>query len=369
MPAAKQVIVKPLRILAGSEAYRHVRTNGLSPEDISAVFGASGAAKWLAIVGLDQSIFSDWLPRSSQSIDLYGTSVGAFKLAAAAQQNAGAVLTQLADAYIAQDYVDKDIATQVVIETERVINSFLGDSAIDEILNNSRFNYHCGTTLCRGWLGSSNPTKQKLAMVNSLCRSLLGRGFHHSLFDRCVFHSGETTAAYSGNDGFRTHRIPLSRENIFFAVQASGSIPVLMPSVGDIPGAPPGTHCDGGVLDYHPVPSNLSQSDHQSGKGFVLYPHFYSYLKEGWFDKFWPWRKAVASQLSRTIILAPSDKFVASLPGGQIPNRQDFRRFEKNDQERIRRWKRAVERSIELGEAFLQLAESGEVAAHVELMD
>jgi hypothetical protein len=34
-----------LRIRAGQSALAHIQKNGLSPADISAVFGASGAAK------------------------------------------------------------------------------------------------------------------------------------------------------------------------------------------------------------------------------------------------------------------------------------------------------------------------------------
>jgi hypothetical protein len=75
-----------LRILAGATAYRHIKTNGLTQQDISAVFAASGAAKWLTIYGLDRAVFSVWLAQSIHPIDLFGTSIGTFKLAAAAQQ-------------------------------------------------------------------------------------------------------------------------------------------------------------------------------------------------------------------------------------------------------------------------------------------
>ena len=50
-----------LNILAGERAYQHIKKEGLSPEDISVIFGASGAAKWLTICELDKIIFSQWL--------------------------------------------------------------------------------------------------------------------------------------------------------------------------------------------------------------------------------------------------------------------------------------------------------------------
>ena len=223
-----------LKILAGPRAYQHIRKNGLSPEHISAVFGASGAAKWLAIYGLDKAVFSQWLPRSTHKIDMFGTSVGAFKLAAAAVNDPAAALTRFAEAYIDQDYVDKDIATQVVIETENIIDSFLTPGSIEEILNNDRYNYHCGTVLCNGWMGSEQPTRLKLAMLKALGLSALGRNYHRKMFSRCIFHSNGALNSFAGADGFVTHSVALSSENLRSAVKASGSIPVVMPGIIDI---------------------------------------------------------------------------------------------------------------------------------------
>ena len=50
-----------LVIQAGPDAYAKIQRDGLQAEDIAAVFGASGAAKWLGIYGLDSAIFSRWL--------------------------------------------------------------------------------------------------------------------------------------------------------------------------------------------------------------------------------------------------------------------------------------------------------------------
>ena len=114
-----------LRILAGPSAYKQIQSKGLSPEDISAIFGASGAAKWLTIYGLDKAIFSKWLKPGDHLIDLYGTSVGAFKLAAAAQADPAHALSCLANAYIDQHYRGKVDAQQVATETGRILSAFL----------------------------------------------------------------------------------------------------------------------------------------------------------------------------------------------------------------------------------------------------
>jgi hypothetical protein len=351
-----------LKILAGHKAYQHIQQNGLSPNDIAAVFGASGAAKWLTIYGLDRAIFEQFLAGANHSIDLFGTSVGAFKLAACAQEKPGDALLALANAYIGQDYVGKETSEQVVIETEKVLNAFLSPEAVQEILTSRRYNYHCGSVLSRANLASSSEGRQKLAMVKGFIQSLVGKHRQQNLFERIIFHSPEAVNCFQGMDGFATRRLSLSSANFRQALLSSGSIPVVMPGVEVIEGAPAGVYRDGGLLDYHAIPSNVSCI----GDGLVLYPHFYSYLKEGWFDKFWPWRKATAAQLDNTVILAPSDQFVATLPGGRIPERQDFKRFRHDDQERIRRWMTVRDRSLALGEEFMMQVKSGDIARTVE---
>ena len=135
-----------------------------------------------------------------------------------------------------------------------------------------------------------------------------------------------------------------------------------MPGIAAIAGAPTGIYRDGGLLDYHAVPANVIDTR----QGLVLYPHFYRYLKESWFDKFFPWRKVAAEQLDNVVLVSPSAEFVASLPGGEIPDRNDFYRFSDNDNERIRRWTIAKEKSEALGLAFLNLVKTGDIAAVAE---
>ncbi len=353
-----------LKILAGASAYQHIRENGLSPQDVSAIFGASGAAKWLTIYGLDKAIFSEWLLNSHQPIDLFGTSVGAFKLAAAAQNNPAEAMTQLANAYIAQFYGDDISVEKVGIETRRILDAFLTEDRVAEILSSSRFNYHCASVRCNGLLASSNITLQKIAMINAFFAALLSRNNLRNTFERTVFYTGSPVNDLIGADQFTTRRVALTAESFIPAVLSSGSIPAVMRGITDITGAEPGVYRDGGLLDYHPLPSNIGEIK----QGLVLYPHFYTHLTEGWFDKFTPWRKVQAQQLTNTVIVGPSDAFVQSLPGGKIPDRQDFYHFKHNDSERVRRWTEVKDHSCELGEAFMRLAESGDIAKVVELV-
>ena len=363
-----------LKILAGKKALQHIRANGLSPQDVTAVFGASGAAKWLTIYGLDKAIFSQWLVKAEHKIDLFGTSVGAFKLAAAAQPDAATALTRLADAYINQQYNGEINPDKVNRETRRILDAFLSQQSVADILASKRFNYCCGSVRCLGGLTSDNETRQKLAMVVAFMQSLLGRRYLRGSLERAVFYSGTNAnearhtgeAGRFGGDGFKTHAIALSENNFSAAVLSSGSIPVIMPGISAIPAAPQGVYRDGGLLDYHAVPANIVDDFAKPGRGLVLYPHFYRYLKESWFDKFFPWRKVAAEQLDNVVLVSPSAEFVAALPGGEIPDRNDFYRFSDNDDERIRRWAIAKNNSEILGSVFLDLVQSGDIASVIE---
>ena len=156
-----------LVIQAGPYAYAKIQRDGLQAEDIAAVFGASGAAKWLGIYGLDSAIFSQWLVAAQQKIFLYGTSVGAFKLAAAAQNDSALALKRLADGYIAQDYSADFSAAAIARETQKIIDKLLPDEAIAQVLNSEKYMFGCGAVQCTGLLGSESLMQQRLGMVRA----------------------------------------------------------------------------------------------------------------------------------------------------------------------------------------------------------
>ncbi|MEH6551601.1 MAG: patatin-like phospholipase family protein [Pseudomonadales bacterium] len=351
-----------IQFYAGEKALAHIKKHGLSVNDIQAVYGASGAAKWLAIYGLDQAVFGHWLAQAEHIIDVYGTSVGAFKLSAAVGNQPVEDLTSLADAYVEQHYEGKITRSDVDRETHRILDSILTEDAIAGILDNSRFRYHCGVVRCHGLLASQQDFLQKMGMVTSFGHSMTGRSGHTKVLDRVIFSSDLKHSTLTGRDDFTTNVVQLDQQNIRQAITASGSIPVVMQGVHDIPGAGPGVYHDGGLLDYHPVPDNIQPAS----EGIVLYPHFYPYLKEGWFDKFYPWRKLSPQRLSNVLMVSPSSQYVASLPGGYIPDRQDFKRFAKDNAKRKQRWREVMLRSQDMGEEFLQIVKSGDVFAHIK---
>lgn len=347
-----------LDVRAGKRAYQHIMKNGLAPSDISAVFGASGAAKWLAITGLDSAIFSDWLPQSEQTIDLFGTSVGAIKLAAAVQQDPRTQIAELADAYIHQRYEEVPHPDEIQRQGEVILDKALGFNGVDCLLNHTRYRFHCGAVECGSGLASKNIQAQKSAMVKLAWQNLRGKQAMTDI-KRVIFsvaNDEKSCSRLRSIDGIETIYTSLDYKNLKAAIRASGSIPVYMHGVelpiNELGDSTSSVLRDGGLLDYHPSPSNFSASN----DGFVLYPHFYGQVVETWFDKFLPWRKVSSKNLENVILLYPSKRYIERIAMKRIPSRQDFDRYNNQDELRIKLWQEAVRVSYELGEEWLALS-------------
>ena len=57
--------------LAGHRAYERIRAGGLSADDVKMVVGASGAAKWLVLHGLESVLFGQWFTGRKKPLHLY----------------------------------------------------------------------------------------------------------------------------------------------------------------------------------------------------------------------------------------------------------------------------------------------------------
>ena len=358
-----------LIIAAGPKALAHIRKNGLSPDDISAIFGASGAAKWLAIAGIDHTVFTQFMPQRTDKkpVDLFGTSVGAFKLAAAARRDADTTLNVTADAYIAQSYAGKIDITAIDTQTDIVLGKVMGHDTggdvakgVAEILANENYRMHIGTVRCHGGMNKPVP-RQGLALLRAGLLSMVTQQHLRGLAERTVFSDPRSALAFSARDGYQIRHAALTAENFLPALRASGAIPVYMKAVR-LDEDPAHKYHDGGMLDYHPVPGTFWPDR----EGLILYPHFYDHFKMRWFDKFYPWRKAPAHLLDNVVMLAPSRNWVKALPDGKIPSRQDFPKYRKNEAERFEKWHEVVRRSHALGEEFIHAAHTGRISDMVE---
>lgn len=346
-----------LTLRAGPDALRLIRERGLRAEDVDVMPGASGGAKWLVLAGLDRFVFGEFLqqPRT-RPLHLIGSSIGSWRMACFAQRDPVAALSRGHHAYIfEQQYTPKPSVREVTQVLGNALDRMLGLTGADEILAHPWARLHVITAEGRGLAASTGRAGMRAALAAAALGNLVSRRTLAWQLRRFVFHS-------SGPDTFGhlqdlpTRHMPLSRENIRAVLLASGSIPLLVEGV-KIPGLPAGLHWDGGVVDYH------LDIDFGAGDGLVLYPHFYPHVVPGWFDKSLKWRRAGGRNFRRTLLIAPSEEFVARLPGRKIPDRRDFYGMTHSQRERV--WQGVVDASEQISDDLQRLISSGRIADEV----
>lgn len=353
-----------LSFRAGPQALAIIRDRGLRLDDIDVMPGASGGAKWLALAGLDQYLFGTLLRPSeltarTRPMHCIGSSIGSWRMACFAQRNPIDALARGHHAYIyGQHYSPKPSPTEVTEVLTRCLDDLLGDSGADDIFTHPFARLHVITARGRGLAARNSRVPLAASIAFAAGANLVRRRSLTWQFARTVYHSaGDESPFQHWRDLPTVHR-SLTRENVRSVLIASGSIPLLVDGVR-ISGTPSELHWDGGVLDYH------LDLDFGAGDGIVLYPHFYSHVVPGWFDKSLPWRRASATNFSRALLIAPSDEFVTSLPGAKIPDRRDFYAFSRSERER--RWQTVLDASAQLGEELHNLVDSGRFADRVRL--
>ncbi|AHG89658.1 hypothetical protein J421_2121 [Gemmatirosa kalamazoonensis] len=347
-----------LTLRAGPDALALVRARGLRAEDVDVLPAASGGAKWLALAGLDTWLFGDFLraPRT-RPMHLIGSSIGSWRMACLAQRDPAAALARGHHAYVhEQRYSPKPSPSEVSAVLTRALDRLLGTTGVDEILTHPWARLHVLTAAARGLVASTRRLALSAGIALAAAGNLVSRRTLALQMRRVVFHSCGDETPFRHLADLPTTHVPLRRANLHAALLASGSIPLLMEGV-HVPDAPAGVYWDGGVLDYH------LDLDFGAGPGLVLYPHFYAHVVPGWFDKSLPWRRARGDNFRRALLVAPSDAFVASLPGGKIPDRRDF--YTLSESERIRRWQTAVDMSAALGHELHDLVATGRIADFV----
>lgn len=348
--AAIHIAEPALTFRAGSRALEHIRTHGLQPADIHLIPGAAGGPKALGIQGLDIALFGDWLPRTQQPRSLVGASIGSWRFASACLPDPVAGLQRLGELYTEQRFPKGITVAQISHRCQQMLDDLLADQDAS-ILANPFYQLNILAVKSLGMLEHDQPTRLGLGLGGVIGANLLGRRRLKRYFERVILHSQQLPALEQLQD-FITHYVPLNTTNLRPALLASGSIPLVMQAVRDIPGASPGAYRDGGLLDYHlDLPWRAP--------GVVLYPHFIDRVVPGWFDKGLPWRKASTEQMADVLLVAPSPAYLANLPHGKLPDRRDYKRFMHDDAGREAYWRRAIAQSQQLGDEFLELVTTG----------
>jgi hypothetical protein len=359
---------KSLVLFAGKRALKLIRDGGLSSSSVKTILGAAGGPKWLVLVGLDRAIFFSWLSGRAGGVELVGSSIGAWRFAAVAQGKGAAEAHEaLREAYTHQRYDEKPSPADISDEAARIMDGYITDDGVKSILANP--SYYLSVLSVRGRGPFSTGKRAVIAAgmlfagaANSISRNNMGRFFIRVVFFDPRDGGPESAAAAFELDPIPTERVALSVDNLRAAVLASGSIPMVMTPTVNIPGAPEGYYWDGGLVDYHVT---LPGPPEGAPDGIILFPHYTDRIIPGWLDKHLPWRAPNPNDLERTLMVAPSREFVARLPYGKIPDRTDFKRFYRNDRERIAYWERTTAEGLRLGDEFLELVESGKIRGRV----
>ena len=345
-----------ISFIAGKRAAEIIRGEGLNFERIRVLVGAAGGPKFLVLGGIDRALIKAPFNKRKKPLFLLGSSIGTWRFAAFSQKNRALALDNFEKAYMGQFYSTRPTTRDVTKESERILNEYLDDSKISEILEHPFMRLSILSVRSKGLLASDSLPRQAAGMglaglFNAFNRSSLGL-----FFERTLFYDKRDIPPFFEMKGFPIYRVPLTKKNLKPAIMASGSIPLVMEPVKDVPGAPPGRYRDGGMIDYHPSMVFDPDPEH-----IVLYPHYSDTLVPGWLDKGLTWRRAGRDIMSNVLIVCPSRSFIERLPYGKIPDRTDFKRFFGRDKERLAYWNTAVAEGRKLGEEFMEAVESKKV--------
>ena len=215
------------------------------------------------------------------------------------------------------------------------------------------------TAQCKWPAASDNTVLLALGLMDAALYNAVHRNGLRFFFNRALFFDSRNPLPLNSTSDVETLKIPLSARNLKDALLASGSVPLLMQGVNNIPDAPEGMYRDGGIIDYHFDLPILQDED--NAEGLILFPHYTDRIIPGWFDKHLPWRKPRSANVDRLLLIAPSRQFVARLRYGRIPDRDDFWFFKGRNEERLEYWDEVIEASAGFGDEFLNAVETGEI--------
>lgn len=365
--------MQALHIYAGPKARQHLAKQGLQPSDVGVVPGAAGGPKGLILGPLDRFIFGDWLAQSDQPVHLVGASIGAWRMATACLTDPVTAFQRLERDYIAQHYElqpgqKRPTADFVSERFGESLKSFYG-GRVAEVLTHPRYRLHIVTSRGRHLLGREHKVATPLGYVGAFLTNGLNRKAMGAWLERVVFSTEGAALPFVTSD-YKTRQVALTEANFNPALQASCSIPFVLRSVRDIPGAPPGAYWDGGITDYH-LHLNYNASELIAGQSMnalasgtfdvkmappssniVLYPHFQKAVVPGWLDKGLKWRHKSTHFLDNMVLLAPNPDWLKTLPNGKLPDRTDFSRYGIDLQGRVRAWTAAVSASAQMADEF-----------------
>jgi hypothetical protein len=352
--------VKPhsLTFRAGAGALRSIKKDGFDISSIGTIAGASGGAKWLVLSQLDRAILTNLVPVMRGPVHLIGSSIGSWRFACYAQKDPIAAIGRFERAYLETTYSEKPDIHEITSKSREILGFVLGENGVDEILSNRLFRMHIMAVRGRHVTASENRVLLAASLIAAAALNAASRKTLGLFFERALFFDRRDVPPFFDLGDFPIQRIELSAENLVDAVVATGSIPLVLSGVNNIHGARPGVYRDGGVIDYH------LDLPHSERERLTLFPHFYDRIVPGWFDKKLRWRRPHPGNVDRTVLVSPSEQFVAKLPNAKIPDRSDFLNYAP--EERVAAWKACVSACAELADEFNEVMTRDQLAARLQ---
>lgn len=342
-----------LDIYVGANALKTIQEHGFRQELFTTMLGASGGPKWFTLLGLDKYLFGDFFKARTTELNLIGSSAGAFRFAALSQNDPVKAISRLASLYSNTVYSKNANAQEITQKAVELLNAVMGENGVKEVLSNPYIKAHFIVAKCRGLTSFESKLPLLLGLASSMALNQVDRGLLAKQYQRFVFTHPKSSLKLQDTFKFDTQYQTLTTENLIPSLLASGSIPLVMQGIKDIPGAGHGMYRDGGIIDYH------FDFDIPSSKGLTLYPHFSASPKAGWFDKNLN-RSINKDYYQNTVMLVPSETFIEKLPYGKIPDRKDF--TELDAPTRIKYWQTVMAESEHLASAFADIVTNNNIS-------
>ena len=348
-------------IKAGKRAYEIIQDGSFHFDRVTTYFGPATGPRWLIASGFDLTLLKNGLLGRSKAIHLVGSSAGAMRFAAWLQPEPEKSYRTLIESYIGITYKRNDTPTTVLESLVNLANSYIEDDALSFALTNKKYRLAIITARAKNLVASELKWVQRIGIGICFLFNAINQSYIHDFAERVVFYNGPKPPHFCLRPGYRGRYIRLNEINFKYAVMASGAIPLVVAGIKDIYGAPSGVYRDGGLIDYH-----LTHNYAPTNEDIILFFNHQERIIPGWLDKRLSYRRPQADILDNVVMIYPTDTFIAKLPGGKVPERDDFAIFIDDPASRIKNWRRAVELAQPLGEEFLELVESKKIKDVVE---
>ena len=248
-----------------------------------------------------------------------------------------AALDRFEEAYIGQAYEKKPTPAKVTGESRRIFEVMIGRTASGKPSSHPHIRLHMGTVRSRGRLQPIEAAARlglgAAATANDGLARLLGL-----FFERVVFHSRARPRVRVRD--LATQNAGLDADNLREATLASGSIPIVMAAIQDIPVR----RADSIATAASPI--TISRTS--SSAGAHLLSAFLRQDRAGLVRQAAAWRRRADRLLDRTLFHRTVTGVRRDAAGRKVPDRDDSSRMKTA--ERQRRWNEALSACHRLGE-------------------